>query len=349
MAEHKAYICGMGAITPLGLDARQTAASVRAGLSRRMESIIYSKHHEPLVLSLVPDEAFPEPAKADEAKTGFTSKQRRLLRLAGPAMTQALVAIKEAGPIPLLLGCAEPLPGKPPVLDNAFLPVLAQQTGLSLDLSNSEIIPLGRASGLVALEKAISSIDKGTPYVLVGGVDTCLDLCLLGLLDSQDRILGERVMDGFTPGEGAGFVLIGRTPLDGNSPMHILAAAQGFEEGHLYSEEPYRGDGLSNALLALFKIIPDCPKIKTVFAGLNGENFGAKEWGVASIRIADRFETELQVEHPVDCIGDPGAALGPLLMILAAVGLQKAHLNGPCLAWCSSDYGTRAAAVIDKD
>jgi len=157
------------------------------------------------------------------------------------------------------------------------------------------------------------------------------------------------VMDGFIPGEGAAFMLLGKSrPYGENEPISVISAAQGFEAGHLYSEETYKGDGLSDAFAAAFERIAEPSKIQTVMAGLNGENYGAKEWGVASMRHANCFGSEIRLEHPVDCTGDVGAALGPLLTILSAVGLQRGYLEGPCLAWASSDYGTRAAAVIDK-
>ena len=349
MAECNAYICGMGALTPVGLNARQTAASVRAGISRSQESDIYDKHFEPFVLSLLPDEELPHLVKEIEEKVGLTSRQIRLLRLAAPAIQQALEDMKNTEKVPLLLGAPESFAGRMPAITDDFMIDLIKQAGLPLDRTRSEILPLGRAAGLAAMEKAIDLLAEGASHVLVGGVDTCLDLYLLGTLDSENRILGPRVMDGFIPGEGAAFLLLGKTrPYGEKESIGVFAAAQGFEEGYLYSEETYKGDGLSDAFAATFEKMPEPPKIQTVMAGLNGENYGAKEWGVASLRHADCFGSEIPLEHPVDCTGDVGAALGPLLVILAAIGLERGYLNGPCLAWASSDYGSRAAAVIAK-
>ena len=49
---------------------------------------------------------------------------------------------------------------------------------------------------------------------------------------------------------------------------------------------------------------------------------------------------------PIDCLGDPGAALGPVLMALASIGISKGYVEGPCLVWAASDGGERGAAVI---
>ena len=349
MAECNAYICGMGALTPVGLNARQTAASVRAGISRSQESDIYDKHFEPFVLSLLPDEELPPLVKEIEEKVGLTSRQIRLLRLAAPAIQQALEDMKNTEKVPVLLGAPEPFAGRKPAITDDFLIDLIRQAGFPLDRTRSEVLSLGRAAGLAAMEKAIDLIAEGASHVLVGGVDTYLDLYLLGTLDAENRILGPRVMDGFIPGEGAAFLLLGKKRLFGEKEsIGLLTAAQGFEQGHLYSEETYKGDGLSDVFEAAFEKMPEPPEIQTVMAGLNGENFGAKEWGVASMRHAEYFEKEIRLEHPIECTGDVGAALGPLLTILSAVGLQRGYLSGPCLAWASSDYGTRAAVIIDK-
>jgi len=52
------------------------------------------------------------------------------------------------------------------------------------------------------------------------------------------------------------------------------------------------------------------------------------------------------VEHPVENFGDPGAALGAILLGRAAIGLQRGYRQGPCLVWCSSDREERGAAMI---
>ena len=84
----------------------------------------------------------------------------------------------------------------------------------------------------------------------------------------------------------------------------------------------------------------------SVYSSLNGESFWAKEWGVASLRFHSRFEKALRVEHPVECFGDPGAALGPLMVGLAAIGLTRGYRKGPCLVYCSSDREERAAVLV---
>ena len=87
--------------------------------------------------------------------------------------------------------------------------------------------------------------------------------------------------------------------------------------------------------------------IKTVFASFNGENFNAKEWGVAVIRNQQNLDSDFNIVHPADCYGDIGAATGPVLMALASIGMQKDHYEKPALVWASSEIEQRAAVFME--
>jgi 3-oxoacyl-[acyl-carrier-protein] synthase-1 len=214
------------------------------------------------------------------------------------------------------------------------------------------MFPNGRAGGFLALAEALAMLEAGEAGpMIVGGVDSYLDLYLLGTLDAEGRILGNGVMDGFIPGEGAAFLLLGpvRESEHGaaSALARIAAAAFGAEKGHRYGEEPYRGEGLAETFARLFSADgAGDERVATVLAGLNGENFGAKEWGTASLRSRPHFVDDIHLEHPVDCFGDVGAALGSLLVSLGAVGIRNGYLRAPCLAWCSSDREERGAALL---
>jgi 3-oxoacyl-[acyl-carrier-protein] synthase-1 len=79
---------------------------------------------------------------------------------------------------------------------------------------------------------------------------------------------------------------------------------------------------------------------------MNGEHIWGKEWGVAFLRNRDCIQEEHRMVHPAEFIGDPGAALGVLMVGLAAIALKKGYRRGPCLAWCGSDREERAAALV---
>lgn len=126
-------------------------------------------------------------------------------------------------------------------------------------------------------------------------------------------------------------------PHEGQSLARIISVGTGKETGHRYSAEPYRGDGLAEAFETLFDAVPpNQPKVRCVYAGFNGEEMPAKEWGVARLRNSERFADEVQVEHPADCIGNTGAAMGAIMLALVISG---GHTPEPRPIWARDDPG----------
>ena len=344
-----AELLGIGMMTAVGIGAPQTAASVRAGIARLSESSIHNREFRPMVMATLPDDELPPLEPSLERVTDLTSRQMRMLRLAGRALREAVADVGSVADMPLFLALPEPWPDRADPAGPKFLEHLATQSQVAFQIAGSKVHPSGRAAGFEALAAALERIESGrTPGALVGGVDTYLDLYLLATLDAERRVLAEGVADGFAPGEGACFMLLG-SGAGGRPLAHIVGAATGTETGHRYSEETCRGDGLAQAFQALFAIdgAADEP-VKTVFAGLNGENFGAKEWGTAYLRSKEQFAGDMELHHPVDCFGDPGAALGPLHIGLGAIGIRGQYVGAPCLAWASSDRGERGAALLSR-
>ncbi|WPB78298.1 hypothetical protein KYC5002_03895 [Archangium violaceum] len=346
-------IAAIGMVTPVGLSAPASAAAIRAGIARLSESQVYGKKGEPLVMGLVHDDYLPPLASSIRNQVGFLSRQGRLLRLAAPALQEVCRGLQLPRLPPLLLALPESWPAGAQSVGPALLGQLAVQSGLTLDLLRSRVIQKGRAGGLVALRQALELLTaQSAPYVLIGGVDTYLERSLLKELDNEGRLAERGVSDGFIPGEAAAFLLL-RLAQGRASPMapiaRISSLGLGVEPGHLYSPQPYLGDGLADAFREVFGAMQlDAPKVRCVYAGLNGERFWAKEWGVAYLRNRARFEEQLELEHPVECIGDVGAALAPLMLGLAAIGVQRGYRSSPCLVWCSSDKEERAAALVQQ-
>lgn len=268
------------------------------------------------------EHGYIEPLNSALSPMGMSSSHERMLRLGGPALAEAAAAAPE--PAPLYLALPEAVPGAPGSQDadgRTFIQQLAVQAGIAIDEKRSIVYRLGGAGPLFALLDALKALTtRRASTVIVGGVDTFLALRRIGALDSEGRLLGRSTRTGFIPGEGAGFLLL-RAAQSGQrgqlfqppaAPVlaRIVGVGTGMEKGHRYSKEPYRGDGLAEAFEDLFeRTPPNQPKARCVYAGFNGEDMPAKEWGVSRLRNSDRFAEELQVEHPADCIGDAGAAL----------------------------------------
>jgi 3-oxoacyl-[acyl-carrier-protein] synthase-1 len=343
-------IVGIGMMTPVGDSAAMTATSVEAGISAYMASSIYNKRFQPMTLALTPDEALPPLNEELEKIAGLTSRQRRMLRLAEKPLAEALSVVP--GPLspPLLLAGPEETPGCPKPIDDSFLRHLHVQGKGKFGLGKSKLLAQGRASGIEAMAQAWTLLSAQTePFVLVGGVDTYLDLYLLGTLDMHDRVLADGVMDGFAPGEGAAFLLLASQQAVEKHALKPLAQvcqpALADEPGHRYSQATYKGDGLAQAMTAALSAL-NGQKANTVFSGMTGENLHAKEWGVANLRNQASLAEKLQFEHPADCYGDPGAAAGPLMIGLAALGMNEGLLPGPCLVYCSSEHEKRGALCL---
>jgi 3-oxoacyl-[acyl-carrier-protein] synthase-1 len=187
-------------------------------------------------------------------------------------------------------------------------------------------------------------------YVLLGGVDSLIDLYVLGTLDMQGRIRNEINSDGFSPGEGAAFLLLTRTDHAAKKNLQplaqILGCGMGHESGHIYAEEPYLGEGLAGTFSALISEANPSSAIGSVYSSFNGERYWGKEFGVARLRNSAAFLPDHQMEHPAECFGDLGAAHGAMLAALAIHGVQKHYRHSPCLVYASSDYGERGAVLL---
>jgi 3-oxoacyl-[acyl-carrier-protein] synthase I len=352
MNGQEVVIANAGVITPIGLSLAETAASARARVARIREIEWRDRRFEPFIVGTVPDDGLP--ALAPElAELPLQYREARMLRMAHVAIEEVLTPLQgNAEPIPLLLGLPEqhttlPLQPKP------FLAHLGMQVPGVLDIARSVAVARGRAGGLMALREATARLSRGdSPFVLVGGVDCLVDLYVLGTLDLQGRIRNEVNSDGFSPSEGAAFLLLSLASTSqqhGLKPLaQVLGCATGQEPGHLYSEESYLGEGLATTFANLLAEAPPPEPIGSVYSSFNGERYWAREYGVARLRQAHAFAPEHRMEHPAECFGDMGSAQGPALAALAAHGVQQGYRPAPCLVYASSDHGDRAASLLGR-
>lgn len=343
-------VVGIGMVTAVGVSAPETAASVRAATSRFVESALWDRRSEPFVLAEVPDDALPELSE-DVASRAISGRERRMLRLAAAALRECLAPL---GDRPLRPGLCLALPETETTrrVDRpTFLSHLATQTKHAFDPRGSDATHAGRAGGLLAIGQAVLTIQAGlAEFVIAGGVDSYRDPYILAILDKEQRVKSSANLDGFIPGEGAAFLLLasrGAAAAQGLTTLgRVTPIATGFEAGHLYSAEPYRGDGLATTFQQLVaRGVVDSP-IGEVYSSMTGESHWAKEWGVAFLRTKAAFHESHGMHHPADCFGETGAASGPLLVGLAVMGIKGRYRRSPALAYGSSDRGARAAVVV---
>ena len=348
-----AVIVGFGAVTAVGATAKETAASVRSATSRFSETPLRDRVFRPITLGVVPDDVLPPVNPKAAQIDGLTSRMLRMLRLATPALTEAAAVVPGHAPRPGLILAVPETETALPFDASRFLAGLRQQAGDFFDATYASASGTGRSGGLLAIGEAAALVDSSrVPLMLAGGIDTYRDPFVLSTLDGERRLKTASNLDGFIPGEGAAFVLIAnrRRAADyGLAPLASLSpSVSGIEVGHLYSSEPYRGDGLATTLRELFGQIGPSEPIPEVFSSMNGESHWAKEWSVAFLRNRSSFVEAHGIHHPADCYGDIGAATGPALVTMAIMGINAGYRQSPALIYASSDRGARAAILLRK-
>ncbi len=342
-AKPNLYVADIGIISCLGETTQQTLAAINAGISQYSESPVVGKDRICLTMALVPDSALP-PLEQSLISLGLSARHRRMLRLASKPLLESLSHLPEGLSVPLFLALPEDLPGMSPFSSANFIRYLAAQSGVgSINVAASRTLSTGRVGGLQALDLAFRYLNAtGEGHALIGGVDTYWDLNSLSFLDSQDRLKTGRSKDGFVAGEGAAFLLLSSAPPESGNVAAVYYPGLGEEQGHRYSDNPYTGDGLADAMRSAIGYGSQ-GKVRKIYSSLNGEHFGAREYGVAVIRNSHAFTEDMVLEHPADCIGDIGAAFAPLLMALAA-----GETSGNHLVYCSSDGAYRGAVCIES-
>jgi 3-oxoacyl-[acyl-carrier-protein] synthase-1 len=349
----RVVVVGVGMLTAVGLSAPETAASVRTATMRFAETSIRDHRFEPFTLAEVPEEGLSPLVESVASTTGLTSREMRILRLAPAALLECLVPLRDIPDRPGLVLALPETSTTSPIESDSLLRLLERQTGGAFDVSRSDASAVGRAGGLVAIQRAADEIRAHRArFMVAGGVDSYRDLYVLGTMDMEKRVKSSAHLDGFIPGEGAAFLLLtseANASRSGLTPLARLSSlALGFEGGHLYSEAPYRGDGLAGTIQTLTSTADADWPFREIYSSMNGENHWAKEWAVSFLRNRAAFDDDHGMQHPADCFGDTGAACGPLMVGLAALGMVGGYRQSPALVYGSSDFGARAALSVSS-
>lgn len=342
------FLAASGMTTPLGINTAMTAAAVKASISAYTLSDYYNRHFQPIKVAAMPPALFDG---QDFDATDWTgSHARRLAFITTLAAEHVFANISPAAPIPLILAMPEPITAR------------QQESGLGNHLAQhfpdwinpvlSRSIYSGRAAGMEALGFAFDYLyDQPGEFILIGGSDSYLDDLRLTALDQADRLVTPESSNGFVPAEASGFLLLTRNPhhalvVNGHRiALHPPGIAE--EPGHLYSDEPYRGDGLDQAFKKALANAPAQP-IPRIYSSMNGEHYWAKEYGVAYMRNRHHFSESVDIKHPADSYGDIGSATAPVLIALAAQQLLAAAKDHAYLVYSSSDGPKRGAIILEK-
>lgn len=346
----KLYIAGMGMVTPVGGNVAMTAAAVNAGISAYKSSYFTTKEDEKITMARVPDEMIGTFEGEIDYGGRFNPRHDRITRIAILALQQICAQCSTEQAVPLILAMPEIKTDNEDL--GSFVQNLANNLSPWIDPAMSRTIHSGRASGMEAIDFAFQYLHGPLyPYILIGGSDSHEDSSRLMPLDKDKRLLTVGAADAFAPGEAASFLLL--TPhieMAQQRNGHVIALSPpGItdEAGHLFSEEPYRGDGLDQAFKQALINEPE-QSIHSIYSSMNGENHWAKEYGVAFLRNRKMFKDPVRTEHPADCYGDLGSATATTLIALAAEHLFKSTKAHAHLVYSSSDTAKRGAIVVEK-
>jgi 3-oxoacyl-[acyl-carrier-protein] synthase-1 len=133
-------------------------------------------------------------------------------------------------------------------------------------------------------------------------------------------------------------------------PVKIIGLGIHTEPNGILSEKASSGEGLTSAILDAVETRGQGFACDWVIGDLNGEAYQSFEWGTVLVRLRSLFPALSGIWHPVDCVGDIGAATPGLHLVQAVSAFQRGY--APCsdaVVWSSSDTGQRAAMLLSGE
>lgn len=327
-------------VTAVGFNAPASLAAIRAGIRGVNETNLW------------------DPESGTYLAAGKVSLPQwwvgigKLADLAAPAIQECFEAARPTPPqeIPVLLGVAPAdRPFRFPDLDAKILPEVEHQLGFQLH-PESRVIARDHVSVVVGLYQAAELIaSKKAQCVIVAAVDSLLVHDLKNYYLEKRRLLTPANSNGFSLGEAGSAVLVTRPDAESTGELQILGIGMAREQANIESEEPLRGEGLTQAIRdALRESGLTIQDVHYRITDLNGEHYKFKEMALALGRFPRKPSGKLfELWHPIESIGDVGAAIGPIVVGWAWHAGMKDYGNGPTvLCILGNDDGARAALVV---
>lgn len=346
LPQPSAVVLGVGARAANGLTALQVTMGVRAGKL------------EPRVSHLV-DRSGDAIATARLASIGDqVMGLDRFVALGGPPLTQAAypwlaaerAARRVASGIPAVIALpSQDRPGLDPRLARELLGRLEARSQVPLDHERSELVFGCRAGGAAAIERALARLEEGAEVVLAGGIDSYFDPDALEHLDRELRLHSLTAENGFIPGEGAGFVLLGAHSASHGPPAlaGLIAVATEREPRPYGADKPCLALGITLAAKRAVEAVgSEAQRIGWVMTDVVDERHRVDEWAFAAARIARALAPDYVHEQPLLTTGDLGAAsVGVMLAVAATRWQTSCAVDDVVLIAAHSDGADRAALV----
>jgi 3-oxoacyl-[acyl-carrier-protein] synthase-1 len=331
-------ICASGMVTAAGLSSPASLAAMRAGVRAVKQTNLWDAESGTYLAA--------GKAPLPQWWVGLG----KLADLVAPAIHECLQAVSPVPPetIPVLLALPpHDRPFRTPDLDTHILSEIEYRLGHRLH-PTSRILARDHVTIAVALEASADLIETGNvDSVIVAAVDSLLVHDLKNHYLAQRRLLTPLNSNGFSLGEAGSALLVTAAPAPDS--LHVRAIALSREPAGIESEEPLRAEGLTQAIRdALRASGLAMDEIQCRITDLNGEHYKFKELALATGRFSRKPTPEpFDVWHPIESLGDVGAAIGPILLAIALDAGRKGYAPGPSwLCTLGNDDGERAALVL---
>lgn len=343
-----ASIVAVGAITPIGLQAADSAFSQRAAAAGMREAPLVDADGERVTMCYLPT--------LDPLLTGADRAQV----LARRALTEAVTAL---GPIArtmrarLALGVdeifAERGPDGTPAA-TTFAHELSRSVALHLPDLSFEAAARGPASAAYLLPGLCEALQSGAIDVgILGGAHTDYDPRRIAALAAADRLFKPDNLDAMIPGECAAFAVLMRPDVARKQKIRplaeIRAVATGYEKARPDNDESaYQASGLTAALRTALAPLGEVGlRAGWLMTDVTFELFRHHEFQAAIVRIQKLLCDPQQMDSPAQRIGYMGAAAMPLHLAMATEAYRRGfapHAFGVSVA--GSDAGERAAMLV---
>jgi len=331
-------ITGTGMVTGVGLSAPASCAAIRCAIDNFQETRFMDNGGEWIIGCEVP---FEEPWRG----------KYKLIKMAAAAIRECLEGNQKIKPesTPMLL-CLSEHERKGRVIDNDNQFFLDLQDELELEFhEKSRVIAKGHVAVAVALKHARSLIQElNVKHVLIVATDSLLVGPTLAHYEEYDRLLTSNNSNGFIPGEAGAALVV--EPVYAGQEKQLVCVGLGFgvEEAHIYSEEPLRADGLTDAIKeSLGDAGCEMDDLDFRITDLSGEQYHFKEASLALLRILRKRKEEFDIWHPADCIGEVGSVLAVVMLTVIKFASEKGYSKGnKVLVHLGNDDGKRSAMVL---
>ncbi|GGO66690.1 hypothetical protein [Bowmanella pacifica] len=336
MSDRPLAVVATGMVTGVGLDTLSSCAAIRAAIDNFQETRFLDKGGEWLLGCEVP---LASPIRG-------TDKLAHMLAMVILECSESQELSIEDTPVIICLADID-RPGTPPNQGNRvyFKAEQLLETKLHPD---SAVIKAGNIGAIAALKKARDMLyQDGYQHVIVVGVDSLLNMQFLRHMEDQDRLLTSEYSDGFIPGEAAAALLLERA-VSATPQLQLTGLGFGTDLAILDSELPQKAEGLTIAAteaLTDANLVMDDMDFR--IADISGDSYSFKDAALLSARLLRTRKQQFPLWHPTDCIGEVGAAIGPVCIAYLYSAFHKGFSAGQnVLMHLSNDDGQRAAAIL---